>query len=360
MGYRLFNCSEPPRRAAVARPKSLQTLLDGARAQIAVTDAELGEARRRRGLVEMALLKAVPGSRVYFNGSIAHGDANTPLTDFDVGVVVRGAERRYGPGRRGPRDLMERAREALRAELAAEFPKLTVTVEGQRRAVLVRFGEPVTPGTSDFTADVIVAVDNIGGRGIFIPNLPSDGWDPSDPETHTRLVLAANRATERVFARTMRLLKYWCIHHGQPLCSWHLKVLALDCITTKLPLAEALRAFFAHAAVALRAGPTLDPAGVSGPIEPNLPIGEVLARTDKALDLIGGALRAEAEGRPFTAQHLLALLLPGIVPDAHPDDLREEEAARLASEAANGRSTGVGQAATLVIPRTRAWGDGTA
>lgn len=61
-----------------------------------------------------------------------------------------------------------------------------MVIEDQRRAVLVSFGDPVTPGTEDFTADVIIGVDNEGEVGIFIPNLPEDDWDASAPEEHTR------------------------------------------------------------------------------------------------------------------------------------------------------------------------------
>ena len=74
--------------------------------------------------------------------SVAHGDANTPLTDVDLGIVVD--ETGYGPGKKGPLTLMERARDAIREHLKDEFSNLTVTVDGQKRAVLVRFGDPVT------------------------------------------------------------------------------------------------------------------------------------------------------------------------------------------------------------------------
>src|SRR5215218_137708 len=261
----------------------LESLIDDARAQIEVTEDELDEARDRRRKIASALLTAFPGSRIYVNGSIAHGDAITPLNDIDVGVVVADAAKDYGPGRRGPRDLMERARDAIREHLGGEFPNLTITIEGQRRAVLVRFGDPVTPGQQDFTADVIVAIDNPDGPGLFIPNLFVDGlyvngWERSDPETHLELVKAAIKATEVVFARTVRLLKYWSRRHSKPICSWNIKVFALDCVTEPMPLAEAMQAFFGYAAEELRQnqGLTPDPAHVAGPIELNLPVCDVI------------------------------------------------------------------------------------
>lgn len=340
----------------MAEKKSLQELLDAARCQIEVGDEELAEARRRRGLLEAALRDEFPGCRVYLNGSIAHGDALTPLTDVDIGGVAFDGDDAYGPGKEGPRDPMERARDTIKSHLGAEFPKLRVVIEGQRRAVLVSFGDPVTAGAEDFTADVVIAVDNEGGVGIFIPNLPEDDWDPSAPEQHTALVRVANIRTLRVYARAIRLLKFWNIHHGEPVCSWLLKVLGLPSITSRLPLALALKGFFTHATAALRAGPIQDPVGVSDPIKPNLPLADVLSRFDEALGLITQALEAEAAGRPYAAQHALARLLPEIVPEPDPDDVRKEEAGRLTDNARRGISTGVGAGASLSIPGTRAWG----
>jgi predicted nucleotidyltransferase len=335
----------------------LELLIDDARGEIEVTDEELDEARDRRGKIAAALRAAFPGSRIYVNGSIAHGDAITPLNDIDVGVVVAGAAKDYGPGRRGPWDLMERARDAIREHLGEEFPKLTVTIEGQRRAVLVRFGDPVTAGQRDFTADVIVAIDNPDGPGLFIPNLPVNGWDRSDPETHLELVKAAITATEVVFARTVRLLKYWSRRHSKPMCSWNIKVLALDCITEPMPLAEAMQAFFGYAAEELKQnqGLTPDPAHVAGPIELNLARREVIIRLRTAEGNIARALEHEAAGRSASAQHELAMLLPDIVPDADPSEVEAEEATRLADTTKTGTSVGVGAGSALSIPSSRAW-----
>jgi predicted nucleotidyltransferase len=335
----------------------LESLIDDARGEIEVTDEELDEARDRRGKIASALRAAFPGSRIYVNGSIAHGDAITPLNDIDVGVVVDDAAKDYGPGRRGPRDLMERARDAIREHLGEEFPNLTVTIEGQRRAVLVRFGDPVTPGQQDFTADVIVAIDNPDGPGLFIPNMPVNGWDPSDPETHLELVKAAIEVTEVVFARTVRLLKYWSRRHSRPMCSWNIKVLALNCITEPMPLAEAMQTFFCYAAKELKQnqGLTPDPAHVAGPIELNLATREVITRLRTAEGHITRALEHEAAGRPASAQNELALLLPDIVPDADPSEVAAEEADRLTGTAKAGTSVGVGAGSGLRIPSSRAW-----
>src|SRR3954453_19580525 len=183
--------SEPP----------LEDRLTEARRRNEVTDDELAEARKRRSAIVTALGREFPGSRVYFNGSVAHGDALTPLTDIDIGVVIAEALHTHGPGKKGPRDLMDRAAAAIRRALKAEYPKLTVQVEGCKRAVLVRFGDPVHPGEKDFTADVICAVDNLTGAGLYIPK--GHGWSRSHPEAHTRMVLDAIADTDVAFARVV-------------------------------------------------------------------------------------------------------------------------------------------------------------
>ncbi len=58
--------------------KPLATLLNEGRRKIQVTDDELAEAKRRRSLLTACMRRAFPGSTCYFNGSVAHGDANTP------------------------------------------------------------------------------------------------------------------------------------------------------------------------------------------------------------------------------------------------------------------------------------------
>jgi hypothetical protein len=51
---------------------------------------------------------------------------------------------------------------------------------------------------------------------------------------------------------------------------------------------------------------------------------------------------AQAAGRPASAQHELAMLLPDIVPDADPSEVAAEEAARLTDTTKTGTSVDVG------------------
>ncbi|MEI3867239.1 hypothetical protein V6S02_09125 [Microbacterium sp. CCNWLW134] len=78
---------------------TIEKVVNDARARIEVTKAEIDEARKRRVAIVAALAREFVGSRHCFNGSVAHGDALTPLTDVDLGVVIPNPDGTYGPGR---------------------------------------------------------------------------------------------------------------------------------------------------------------------------------------------------------------------------------------------------------------------
>ncbi|MEX2459011.1 MAG: nucleotidyltransferase domain-containing protein [Actinomycetota bacterium] len=332
---------------------SIEDWLRKAREAIEVTDDELKEARRRRELIAEELRVEFPGARVYFNGSLAHGDALDPLSDFDLGVVIPDPAQQFGPGKASADELKTRASGAIRRALIAEYPKLRVEVEGRKRSLLVRFSHPVTPRATDFTGDVICAVDH-PVRGLWIPK--DSTWDRSDPETHTRLVLEANKKTSAGFAKTVRLLKYWNGAHDGVFCSWHLKVLALPTVSSG-PQIDSLRSFFAGAIRQVTAGPTPDPAFVGPSILPQVDAEEAVKRLREALDLVEAAIKAEAEGRPLGAQAELSNLLPEIVPAPDSSSLRDEERDAAKARLASRGSVSVGSGTEISLPRNRGWSD---
>lgn len=289
---------------------ALEDLLADALERIQVHPDELAEAKRRRNAVAAALRKEFSSgddrARTYVNGSVAHGDALTPLVDVDLGVVVPDPDGEYGPGKKGPLKLKERAADAVRRELKEEFGDLRIEVKGRKRSVLIRFNEPMRPGWDDFTADIIVGLDNPSGGGLYIPR--DSTWDRSDPEEHTDLVVDAIERTEVTFARVVRLLKHWLRQFEHPpLCSWHVKALALDSITKPTSLLDGLLTWFRDAAAALDAGPTPDPAGVGPDIKTADPDRKAVAhQLHAAADELAAAIQLEAEGWPALAHDKLA------------------------------------------------------
>jgi hypothetical protein len=343
---------------------SLEEVLEEARHRIEVSPAELDEARRRRDAIAGALRAEFPGSRVYVNGSVAHGDALTPLSDVDLGVVVPDPDHAYGPGCKGPSELKQRAADAIRVRLRAEYGDLRVDVVGRKRSILIRFRDPVAPGLPDFTADVIVAIDNLGDRGLFIPR--HDGWDRSDPEAHTLMVRQAVEQTDVVYSLVVRLVKHWSRTHEKPLCSWHIKALALGCLVEPTTLILGLQRWFEHAASELANGETADPAGVA----PH-PIKTIVSRTEAVRMLRDAAARLElavrlmADGWDVLAIDELAKLFNDAQMLPSPDQgvVTAQEAARVRTRRAADTKllgvpallTGVGSGADRPRPNVRSW-----
>lgn len=304
---------------------TIEQVVNTARTKIQVTEEELAEARKRRAAIANALHTEFPGSRHYYNGSVAHGDALTPLTDVDLGIVIADPDREYGPGKRGPTQLQERAAAAIRRELADTYEDLRIEFRGRKRSILIRFRDPIRAGLPDFTADVIVAIDNLSGEGLYIPRF--NGWDRSAPEAHTRMIAEANKRTEAVFARTIRLLKHWNRMNGDTLCTWNIKALALGAGIVSGSLITALRTWFDHAIDSLQQGETMDPAGVSDkPIKLKGTRTEVLGRLRDASARLEKAVELDQAGFPVLACKELADMFndPNMLPvPAHADLLRE-------------------------------------
>ncbi|RJQ79457.1 nucleotidyltransferase [Pseudonocardiaceae bacterium YIM PH 21723] len=337
---------------------TLEELLTQARHQIEVTPEEIEEARRRRETIANALRNEFPGSRVYFNGSLAHGDALTPLTDIDLGIVIAAAKYTHGPGLAGPRDLMDRAAGAIRRELKSSFPKLTVQVEGCTRAVLVRFGDPVHAGEKGFTCDVICAIDNVNADGLFIPKVP--GWSRSHPETHTRMIRAAIKESKVTFAHVVRLLKHWNRCNDRPLVSWNIKALALGCIHGPITQLSGLATWFSFAGRELDKGLTEDPARVA---EKPIKLGSGWTQTQVVAELRAGskrvdeAIRLERDGYPLQAHEQLARLFNDeeMLPYPNPDAVREEAALGWKTLSTGGLTAGVGSGFGRPQVQARSW-----
>ena len=330
------------------RPRSLEQLLHDARQRVEVKEIELDETRRRRKLIDTALREEFPGSRIYYNGSIAHGDALTPLGDVDLGVVVFEAVDSHGPGKKGPANLQERAANAIRKALKNEFPSVVVEWRDRKRSILVKFASPVSRFTQDFTADVIVAIENTGAEGLYIPRFSY--WDRAHPEEHTRLVRNAIDNTEVAFARIVRLLKHWNRSNSAPLCSWNVKALALGCITEPMEMVDGLSQWFDYSISELENGLTEDPAGVAEkPIKLNADMTrtEVLNSLREARGRLERAVALQTAGYPLQAHEQLARMFndPEMLPYPEEAAVRKEVDRKYAADLAQEKASREAEAA---------------
>lgn len=338
---------------------SLESALTEGRKRVEVTQKELDEARERRDAVGAALKKAFPGSRVYVNGSVAHGDALTPLTDVDVGVVVPDRDALYGPGKKGPTELMEKAARVIREELRPTYGELRVEVKSRKRSILIKFNEPVSARAEDFTADVIVALDYPDGPGLLIPRYT--GWDRSHPEEHTRLIRQAIKDSRVSYAHVVRLLKRWNRAHGKPLCSWNVKALALGCLTMPTTQLQGLLTWFTYAIAELEKGETQDPAKVAAkPIKLNekMTRREVVQALTDARKVLVEAIALEQDGYPVLAHDALARFFDDdvMLPRPDQDAVREEAAERFRRRQGVGvPAVGVGAGAARERIEAKSW-----
>jgi len=279
--------------------------IDDVRRQVAPSDETLNAARARRQEVLGHAVEFEGALRSYASGSTAHLTANDD-TDADCGVVLdRRVYPKLGPdgGGEGPNDVVEAMRAYLRTRLQPYHSRIAFRVT--RRAIQIVYDEPLVGGT-DPTVDLIVALTRKAGA-LWIPNKARDGWDASDPEKHTELLLGGGTALRQTRTRTVRVAKAWNKQYVEPgLCSFNIEALALSALETPGPLAEALFRFFDYSAADLAERLTPDPAGVSGPIKLPIDRSVVVERLRKGAALVQQALDADEADDSIAVQTAMA------------------------------------------------------
>lgn len=316
------------------------SILDDVRAKVAPCDETLAAARgRRRAVIDAA--EAYPGFlRSYMSGSIAHGTANDD-TDADCGIVLdRRSYPELGPDGdgEGPKDTVESVRCHLRDVLCEDYSDLTFRVT--KRAIMVKFNDPLSEDV-DPHVDLIVALNRKDEPGLWIPNTERNGWDASDPETHTSLLTAGTRSTRATRARVVRLAKAWNNQYSKPgLCSFNIEALALAALDGETDLAQALAVLFSHAASDLRKHYTPDPAGVSSSIKLKLDRDIVVGRLDRASSHMAGAMAAEEDDNEDALLDELANIFWDYVDAPESSDSKAALAQRLLSDSAVGLAGG--------------------
>ncbi|MGH9157032.1 MAG: hypothetical protein ACRD1K_14600 [Acidimicrobiales bacterium] len=267
--------------------------LEDVEKEISAEDAALEEARRRRRET-LGISRGVGGVLgTYASGSVAMGVVNDPVEDADGGIILD--RRQYpslGPDGGGdtPSDIVAELHDLVGPAIREIWPK--ATVHDMKRGITVRMRDPLFSGADPYV-DVVVAMNRKGAPGLWIPNLATNCWDASHPQCHVELMLAGNRALRRTRARVVRLAKAWNKQHADPaLSSFNIVALALECITTSMPIDQALLVFFDHAASSLAIRRTEDPAGVSGQIKLEGTKDVAIARLAAARDHLAAAIDA--------------------------------------------------------------------
>jgi hypothetical protein len=345
-----------------------EQVLDDVRAQIAPEDAALKEVRERRDTTRTAA-QAFEGVRHTFaSGSLAHGTANCPIherdqgLDADTGVVLnRRAHPSLGPDsadQDGPTAIVEAMRDHLRRELRPDHPQVRFRIT--KRAILIRFGEPL-PGGEDPTVDLVVGLERVDQPGLWIPNTEADTWDPSHPEEHTRLLTtrADPKALRVTRARAIRLAKAENKRTAvPPLCSFNLEAFAIMFVDRSMDVPAALLALWEEGARDLHRRRTPDPAGVSKPIKV-----EDRPRAIERLEFAAGRLARALDHDEDEAEVRAALrpLWPDFIAE-HPGEASKARTAAALRHHNSLNISGTGvlttSAGTTLAKRPRSFGDG--
>lgn len=310
-------------------------LLDDVRAQIEPDRTVVEEAVRRRGVVLDAGASYAGATDVFGSGSITHGTAICPIHKRDKGLDADGTvvlDQHAWPGL-GPETALneppDRVVELYRQHVgekvrASGYPRATAT--GTKRAILVRFSQPL-PNGEDPSADLVVGLTR-GAGGIWIPNTDQHRWDPSDPKTHSRLLNDVAKELRVARARTIRLAKAENKRTDPAaLCSFNIEALAWMFLQTVMPLPESLLTLWENGAADLRQRLTPDPAGVSKPIK-------VTDRNAAVKRWEGAAWRLGQALRPGQTDRAVRDLLYPLWPDYVADDPSQTGARRAATAAA--------------------------
>ena len=323
--------------------------------QSSADDVALDQARARRNEVLAAgrSFHGIAGS--YASGSVAAGVVTGTVEDADGGLI---ADRRCFPGL-GPDAAGDTPTQPV-ADLQAHIGPIIretrphAVVRPMKRGLRVFVNEPMADGQDPYV-DLVFALQRTDKPGLWIPNMDQDRWDAADPQEHVRLLTSGSRSLRRTRAQVIRLGKTWNKQFSDPgLNSFNVCALALESITEAEPIEIALQTFFAHAASSIAERRTEDPAGVSGPINLEMPKAIVVARLDAARCAIVDALAADDD--PDAVQDAMHRLYFSYVPERGAVTSKEALANRLRQGTPRLRPAAVGFTIAGALKPARSYG----
>ncbi len=242
--------------------------LDQLRKDIVANPDSLAAAKSRQKDVFAAANTFEGSLRTYLSGSVATRFTNDPVSDADGGLVMdRRSFPALGPDGEGdlPSALVEDLRDCIRPILKETYPDVVIRL--MKRGLLIEFHEPLSTG-EDPTVDLVLALNQIEGDALWIPNLDQNRWDSSHPEKHVLLFTAGPDGLRQTRRHVVRVAKAQVKQFAVPaVCSFNIAALAWECIEVAEPIDAALYRFYNYAAIELAKHLTADPAGISPSIK---------------------------------------------------------------------------------------------
>ena len=228
------------------------------------------EARTRRDLFKGAFGTEDDVKEVIASGSLARGTHKDPIHDVDVIVVFDQEEHpEWGSSGSSAADALDHTRERVNTLLGATngtYDQAVRLARWRNHAVKCFLDDPDDPHA--FTVDAMPALRRDGR--LLIPEALSEDWVACDPEFLIAEV-ADRHAQWNKFAGTVRMLKWWAAEQDTKIKSLVMEVLALDFLPTDVNQAAAIKQFFVSACYHIEGGNDVaDPAGLCGPIQPDI------------------------------------------------------------------------------------------
>lgn len=265
---------------------------------------QVREARSRRDLFKGAFGGEPDVNEVIASGSLARGTHKDPIHDVDV-VIVYDEDQHPDWGKPGTsaEDALDYTRGRVNTLLGVSngtYEKAVRLARWRNHAVKCFLDDP--DDEDAFTVDAMPALRRNGM--LLIPEAMSKKWVYCDPE-YLIAAVAKKHAEWDKYAGTVRMLKWWAAEQDIKIKSLVMEVLALNYLSTEGSQATAIKQFFVSASYAIDGGvEVVDPAGICGPIQPDLDYDGLGDRLRDARDNAIRAVQAQENGNPAYAIRL--------------------------------------------------------
>ena len=270
----------------------VNTAFDTYQTTVNADPEQVTEAKARRDLFKDAFETEDDINVVRASGSLARGTQHDPIKDVDTILVYKASTK---PDWGQPGDSAEEALDYVRDRVSG-----LLGTEGSFKPEQVRLARPGDHAVKcflddpeadkPFTVDAMPALRQPGGA-LLVPEIHSRDWILTNPGYLIDLALDAH-AEGGIYAPLVRVLKRWRKRTGTHVKSLLIEVLALECMPTTGERSAALASFFASAAVRIN-DPVCDPAGLCGPIQPDLDVVALRTALEQAADVAARARQHE-------------------------------------------------------------------
>lgn len=279
---------------------SVQSGFNNMQIKVNVASDDLAKARKRRDVFRSTLGTEIDVKNVIPSGSLARGSHCDPIHDVDI-IVEFQIEHHSDWGQSGnsSEEALSYLSELINRRLGitngsdAQIVRLAAP---RNHAVKCFFDDPDDP--NGFTVDAMPALRQDNGV-LLVPEKASSRWIQTNPEYLINLV-SERHSQWNEFVKLVRVLKRWNRDNGGIMKSLLIEVVAIECLKKDDHRGMALAKYFTAANVRL-GYPVDDPAGLCGPIQPDLDVVQARGLLAKAANIAQRALDAENRGEDEAA-----------------------------------------------------------